>query len=248
MGLFPWSPLKHWWGTSKSEDTHKVVNAHCDSRYERKRAASAGLRTFPSEDMHWLQAQTVRGILHFNQKKSRVNLFLLPKHNLHCEIWPHVDLFCPSSSLCRCYSYVSRFVKHGQVVSIGHRCDRLGIIEHEIMHCLGLHHEQSRYDRDDHITIKWDNIRDGNNMHLLQHLKIQKVLGSTRFTLCLSCSFAFNCLTGLIKQVIVQIWCPLRARKRLLRFIVAFQCSSGLLHIIESEGNGRNMETFASVT
>ncbi|XP_030248698.1 meprin A subunit beta-like [Sparus aurata] len=60
-----------------------------------------------------------------------------------------------------CSSYVSRFVKNGQVVSIGNRCDRLGIIEHEIMHCLGLHHEQSRYDRDDHITIIWDNIKDG---------------------------------------------------------------------------------------
>ncbi|XP_073340744.1 meprin A subunit beta-like [Pagrus major] len=72
-----------------------------------------------------------------------------------------------------CYSYVSRLVKNGQTVSIGNRCDRLAIIEHEIMHCLGLHHEQSRYDRDDHITIMWDNIKAGHkgNFHKLSPSK-----------------------------------------------------------------------------
>ncbi|XP_070767904.1 meprin A subunit beta-like, partial [Enoplosus armatus] len=60
-----------------------------------------------------------------------------------------------------CYSYVSRIIKSGQVVSIGWRCDHLGIVEHEFLHALGLYHEQSRYDRDDYITIIWKNIKDG---------------------------------------------------------------------------------------
>ncbi|XP_067456281.1 meprin A subunit beta-like [Thunnus thynnus] len=60
-----------------------------------------------------------------------------------------------------CYSYVSRIIESGQVVSIGHRCDRLGTVEHEFLHALGLYHEQSRYDRDDYVTIIWKNIKDG---------------------------------------------------------------------------------------
>ncbi|KAM3873290.1 meprin A subunit beta-like [Diretmus argenteus] len=59
-----------------------------------------------------------------------------------------------------CSSYVSRIIKGGQIVSIGEKCNRLGTIEHELFHALGFWHEQSRYDRDDHVTIFWENISD----------------------------------------------------------------------------------------
>lgn len=37
----------------------------------------------------------------------------------------------------------------------------VGLIKHEIGHTLGLYHEQSRHDRDEHVRIVWENIEGG---------------------------------------------------------------------------------------
>lgn len=38
-----------------------------------------------------------------------------------------------------------------------------GVVIHEFLHALGFLHEQSRPDRDDHVTIHFENIRRGKN-------------------------------------------------------------------------------------
>ncbi|XP_033119812.1 bone morphogenetic protein 1-like isoform X2 [Anneissia japonica] len=51
-----------------------------------------------------------------------------------------------------------------QIVSIGSGCDTFGTILHEIGHLVGFWHEQSRPDRDEHVTINLDNLHvNGNN-------------------------------------------------------------------------------------
>ncbi|NXV41199.1 MEP1A protein, partial [Uria aalge] len=56
-----------------------------------------------------------------------------------------------------CWSMVGD-LQTGQNLSIGAGCDYRAIVEHEILHALGFYHEQSRMDRDDYVTIWWDEI------------------------------------------------------------------------------------------
>jgi len=59
-----------------------------------------------------------------------------------------------------CSSSVGR--KGGmQTVHLGKGCKRLGTIMHEMMHVLGIIHEQSRPDRDDYLKINFKNIKKG---------------------------------------------------------------------------------------
>ncbi|XP_057297407.1 astacin-like [Hydractinia symbiolongicarpus] len=70
----------------------------------------------------------------------------------------HVALF-PGSG---CWSYIGR-IGGVQQISLQHfGCFTSGIIIHEVLHALGVHHEQARADRDDFVTINFQNILTGN--------------------------------------------------------------------------------------
>ncbi|XP_068090836.1 meprin A subunit beta-like [Hyperolius riggenbachi] len=57
-----------------------------------------------------------------------------------------------------CYSYIGNLRGGKQQLSIGNGCDTVEIVQHEFLHALGFFHEQSRSDRDDYVTIDWENI------------------------------------------------------------------------------------------
>jgi len=67
-----------------------------------------------------------------------------------------------------CWSRVGR--QGGkQVISLGIGCE-LGAAIHEIGHALGLWHEQSRADRDDHIEVVWANITEKHRHNFDKHI------------------------------------------------------------------------------
>jgi len=60
-----------------------------------------------------------------------------------------------------CSSPVGR-MSRGNSIRLARGCWRKGTIIHEIGHSIGLFHEQSRPDRDDFVTIRWENIKEQN--------------------------------------------------------------------------------------
>ncbi|GMR61607.1 hypothetical protein PMAYCL1PPCAC_31802, partial [Pristionchus mayeri] len=83
-----------------------------------------------------------------------------------------------------CYSLVGRNGGR-QILSLGDGCIQKGIIVHEMMHTVGFFHEQSRADRDDYVSIKWENVENGlqdqfdkYSLSMIDHLGTQYDYGS----------------------------------------------------------------------
>ncbi len=65
------------------------------------------------------------------------------------------------SHIFRCWSYVGHAFAGAQSLSIWNGCGTKAIVEHVFLHALGFYHEQLRYDRDDYVTINFENIITG---------------------------------------------------------------------------------------
>ena len=57
----------------------------------------------------------------------------------------------------------------GDDTPLNEYCRRKGTILHELGHLIGFWHEQSRPDRDNYVTIVWDNIMEGGKDNFRKH-------------------------------------------------------------------------------
>lgn len=56
-----------------------------------------------------------------------------------------------------------------QVLNLAKGCFKHGTIIHEMLHTIGFHHMQSTYNRDDFVTILWENIIPGHEHNFEKH-------------------------------------------------------------------------------
>uniref|UniRef100_A0A3B4U5I4 Metalloendopeptidase n=1 Tax=Seriola dumerili TaxID=41447 RepID=A0A3B4U5I4_SERDU len=80
-----------------------------------------------------------------------------------------------------CFSYIGRLFTGGQDLSIGKYCDAISTVEHEFLHALGFYHEQSRYDRDDHVTIALENVQKGKEYNFRKVSKESSTAGGVPY-------------------------------------------------------------------
>ncbi|XP_063238329.1 hatching enzyme 1.2 [Bacillus rossius redtenbacheri] len=68
-----------------------------------------------------------------------------------------------------CWSYVGKR-GGGQVINLQTKgCVHHGIVVHEMLHALGFYHQQSAPERDDFVTINWQNIKTGKEHNFQKH-------------------------------------------------------------------------------
>ncbi|XP_029052414.1 astacin isoform X1 [Osmia bicornis bicornis] len=71
------------------------------------------------------------------------------------------DYISIEGKMSGCWSLVGRHVR-GQVVNLQNPgCVKHGVIVHELMHAVGFYHQQSAADRDEWVTINWENVKSG---------------------------------------------------------------------------------------
>lgn len=100
--------------------------------------------------------------IRFVARTTEANYLIIDKTGTGYEVLALNSSSAPLVSLLfRCNCHVG-MIGGGQTVSLDDGCVGSKTTPiHEFMHAVGFWHEQTRYDRDDYVTIYWDNIIPG---------------------------------------------------------------------------------------
>uniref|UniRef100_A0A8D9F357 Metalloendopeptidase n=1 Tax=Cacopsylla melanoneura TaxID=428564 RepID=A0A8D9F357_9HEMI len=80
-----------------------------------------------------------------------------------------VDFISIRSDEPGCRSYVGRQYNSQLLNLQPDKCFTYGTIAHELLHVIGFWHQQSATNRDDHVSIKWDNIYDDKKHNFMKY-------------------------------------------------------------------------------
>jgi len=109
-----------------------------------------------------------------------------------------------------CYSYVGRQGR-SQEVSLPNYClSNIGTVIHEFMHAVGFWHEQQRYDRDNYITVRRENIQpDCYNKNFAKKSLTEITHRGTKYDLCSVMHYGlYDCSKNDRKTIVPKV--PLR--------------------------------------
>ncbi|KAK2171135.1 hypothetical protein NP493_1099g00004 [Ridgeia piscesae] len=142
-----------------------------EARQRHKRAAdSRGTNTPMAEVLRCLLQ-----ILNRHEQCPDAEEAAITKRNMQAEdLWELPIRYEMSENISKFYKQLtcgSSLVgkqPRGNIINIAPECFDRRTIVHEVGHSLGLWHEHSRPDRDDHVTVMWDNIPDVNKADFLK--------------------------------------------------------------------------------
>ncbi len=106
--------------------------------------------TIDSSISSTMESRILSAIAHWNQKTP---VTIVERTSANASSYPNYVTFTDYSG---CASYLGR-IGGQQPIYTGSACSTGNVI-HEIGHALGLYHEHTRPDRDDHIQLNWGNI------------------------------------------------------------------------------------------
>ncbi|XP_057309764.1 hatching enzyme 1.2-like [Hydractinia symbiolongicarpus] len=144
-----------------------------DIGHKRKRRAltkrSRGLR-WPNNEFHYTlsndfsfaQKTTIRNAINIIASRTCIRFM---EHSIGSAPTAHVAMF-PGSG---CWSFIGRTGRKQDLSLQSNGCVFSGIIIHEVIHALGVYHEQSRADRDQFVTINLQNVQPGLEHNFNRH-------------------------------------------------------------------------------